>query len=127
MYWCADSKGTVSSRGKRCRQFLVSEPRLGGRYDQRALGGISADTPVPLFLIEGAVVAERSGAQEFDQAGSERLAGRLVLVDVGHRNVGGVDDRAFRGIATARDRVDAASGGDALHGHLVLGQRAGLV
>ena len=91
---------------------------LTGRDDQRHLGRIADDLPLAVVLAQVAVVRQRAGDKRRQHLGAHGLA------DIGTVHA---DHLADRRVAGAGDRDLAGRGDDAFDGHLVTGQRTGLV
>ena len=117
MNWCSDSKGITSSRGCAVCVSAGTSPGLLRGDDERGLGRIALD-------LEPIAVAHELGIV-VEQAGEQRLAQGLVLIERGA--LSGGQHFAARFVAGAGHVVEFSAGENLLHGHLVLRERAGLV
>ena len=95
----------------------VNQPALPGGDQQRGLGGVALHLEPAGFAHELRIVAQHPGAQALGERGMFRcMDGRSPMADL-----------TLGFVARAGDLVEFSARENLLHGHLVLGERAGLV
>ena len=99
-------------------QLGFEQPGFASHNDERCLGRISLDSPAAFLVHELRIVGEQAGLEALGQRGMLRQARGSATEEV---------QRAARLVTGAGDGKGFPVGEDFLHGHLVLGERAGLV
>ena len=94
------------------------EPRLAGGDEQGALGRIALHPPASVLLLEGGVVRPVGGAQ-----GAPHLLPQRAV----REGFPPAEELSLGGVAGAGDVRPPAGGDQGAYGHLVAGQRPGLV
>ena len=60
MYWCSDSNGITSMRGRLPRSCVGIDADLLRGHHQRGFGGVAGDAPALAFALQAGVVTERA-------------------------------------------------------------------